>query len=121
MTTDTASAATDEDRRFDRRLSGRMTETDAVLWTVVLVVTVADVVTTISGLANGLQEGNVVVREMIESFGLAGFWVVKFLALCWLVAGWHLLSDRKGTAFLAVFGLVTMVVVFHNAMTMLGL
>lgn len=98
-----------------------MSETDAVLWTVVLVASIADVVTTISGLALGLGEGNVVVRSMIESLGLAGFWIVKFVALVVLVVSWSALPERTATAFLAVFSLVTLSVVLHNAVTLLGL
>jgi len=97
-----------------------MTETHAVLWTVIIVATVADVVMTLTGLSTGLQEGNPVMRSMIERFGVAGLWVVKFLAMCWLVAGWAYLSEWKATVFLALFGVVTLAVVLNNAVVILG-
>jgi len=97
-----------------------MTETHAVLWTVVVVATVADVVMTLTGLSNGLQEGNPVVRTMVGTFGVAGLWGVKFLAMCWLVAGWALLSDWKATVFLGIFAVVTLAVVLNNAAVLLA-
>jgi len=98
-----------------------MSETHAVLWTVVVVATVADVVMTLTGLSNGLPEGNPVVRTMVGTFGVAGLWVVKFLAMCWLVAGWALLSDWKATVFLALFAVVTLAVVLNNVVVLLGI
>jgi len=53
--------------------------------------------------------------------GLAGLWAVKFAAMCWLVAGWALLSDRNASVFLGLFAAVTSLVVVHNAVTILGL
>ena len=100
--------------------SRHMTETHAVLWTVIIVATVADVVMTLTGLSTGLQEGNPVVRSMIATFGVAGLWVVKFLAMCWLVAGWAYLSEWKATVFLTLFGVVTLAVVLNNAVVILG-
>ena len=76
---------------------------------------------TIVGLAGELQEGNAVVGAMVSSFGLAGLWAVKFAAMCWLVAGWALLSDRNASVFLGLFAAVTSLVVVHNAVTILGL
>lgn len=119
VTADPDAPATRESR-LDAPLARHMSETDAVLWSVVIVATVADVVTTISGLSLGLGEGNVVVREMIATLGLAGFWLVKFCALAALATGWALLPERKATAFLAVFALVTMGVVLSNAVTLLA-
>lgn len=98
-----------------------MSENDVVLWTVVLVATGGDVLLTLAGLAAGLQEGNVVVRTALAALGLPGFWLVKFLALCWLVVGWTLLPDRQGSAFLAIFALVTLAVVLNNALTILAI
>jgi hypothetical protein len=98
-----------------------MTETHAVLWTVIIVATVADVVMTLTGLSSGLHEGNPVVRSMIATFGVTGLWVVKFLAMCWLVAGWAYLSEWKATVFLAIFGVVTLAVVLNNAVVILGI
>ena len=47
-----------------------MTRTHAVLWTVVLVATVLDILTTMVGLERGLREGNVVVRAAVEALGV---------------------------------------------------
>ena len=92
-----------------------------MLWALILLTTAADVVLTIVGLAGELQEGNAVVGAMVSSFGLAGLWAVKFAAMCWLVAGWALLSDRNASVFLGLFAAVTSLVVVHNAVTILGL
>ena len=91
-----------------------MTRTHAVLWSVILIATVADVLLTTTGLANGLREGNAVVATSLSSFGLAGLLVVKFAAMLWLVAGWTLLSDRNAAMFLALFAAVTVGVVGYN-------
>lgn len=114
-------AGSDENEAlFTVRWQREMTATHAVLWAVILSTTVADILLTMIGLRLGLQEGNVVVRTMLSHFGLAGLWLVKFLAMCWLVAGWALLSDRNGAIFLALFGLVTLLVVLYNATLVLG-
>lgn len=97
----------------------RMTAAHAVLWTVVIVATVGDILLTMTGLTVGLQEGNVVVGTMLAEFGLAGFWLVKFGAMLWLVAGWRLLSERNATVFLALFAIVTLAVVAYNSITIL--
>lgn len=102
------------------RREREMTTAHAVLWAVILAATVADVLLTMAGLRLGFQEGNVVVRAMLAQFGLAGLWLVKFLAMCWLVAGWAVLSDRNAAVFLGLFGLVTVAAVVHNAVLVLG-
>ncbi len=96
-----------------------LSHTHAVLWTVILVATVGDILLTMTGLTVGLQEGNVVVSRMLAEFGLAGFWLVKFGAMLWLVAGWRLLSERNATVFLALFAVVTLAVVAYNSVTIL--
>lgn len=98
----------------------RMTRSHAALWTVILATTVADVLLTMVGTANGLTEGNVVVAAAISGLGVTGLWLVKFAAMAWLVAGWALLSDRDGTIFLALFAAVTTAVVARNVVTVLS-
>ncbi len=88
------SRETGDDSLFSFPRRRRMTQTHAVLWTVIVVATTADIVLTMTGLNQGLQEGNVVVHT--------------------LVAGWTLLSDRKATVFLALFAIVTFAVVVNN-------
>lgn len=110
--------ASDEDRQeslltFRRRR--QMTRTHAVLWTLILTATVADILLTMTGTAGGLQEGNAVVRTMMGAFGPAGLWLVKFAAMVWLVGGWAFLSDRNATVFLALFATVTVSVTVYNA------
>ena len=95
----------------------RMTRTHAILWGLILVTTVADVVLTMVGTANGLAEGNLVVAAALGGLGLAGLWLVKFAAMVWLVAGWTLLSDRNAAVFLALFAIVTTAVVLRNLVT----
>ncbi|WP_424003225.1 DUF5658 family protein [Haloarcula salina] len=118
MTTDSGPSADDGSWRawFG---SHDMSEADVVLWTAVLVATVGDILLTLTGLTAGLQEGNVVVRTMLAEFGVAGFWLVKFVAMLWLVAGWRVLDERKATAFLALFAVVTLAVVAHNSLVIL--
>jgi len=116
-----ASDEPEEPPLFTPRRERRMTRRHTVLWGLILVTTAADIVLTMVGLASGLQEGNAVVGAMVSSFGLAGLWAVKFAAMCWLVAGWALLSDRNASVFLGLFAAVTSLVVVHNAVTILGL
>jgi hypothetical protein len=106
---------------FTLRRSRRMTRTHAVLWTGILLATSADIVLTMVGLANGLREGNAVVAASLSAFGLGGFFLVKFAAMVWLVAGWALLSDRNAAIFLALFAVVTLAVVSHNVAVVAGL
>ncbi|WP_436930529.1 DUF5658 family protein [Halosimplex halobium] len=109
-----------QERLFVRRRERRMTRTHAALWAFILATTAADIVLTMAGLAGGLPEGNPVVRAAVGSFGPAGLWTVKFAAMCWLVAGWSVLSDRNAAVFLGLFAAVTSVVVVHNAIAVLG-
>jgi len=110
----------DSDSLFTVRRERRMTRAHAALWTVILVATVADVLLTMVGTANGLQEGNALVRAMMGAFGPAGLWLVKFGAMAWLVAGWSLLSDRNASVFLGLFAAVTVAVTVHNTLLVLG-
>lgn len=97
-----------------------MTRTHAVLWALILASTVADVLLTLSGLAAGYREENVVVAALISAFGVAGLWLVKFAAMLWLVGGWTLLSDRHAAVFLALFAAVTVAVAGYNAVLLFG-
>ncbi|MDY6819319.1 MAG: DUF5658 family protein [Halobacteriales archaeon] len=96
-----------------------LTRTHTVLWTVILIATATDIVLTMVGLERGFKEANVVVAELMGTFGLAGLWLVKFAAMLWLVGGWALLSDRNASIFLGLFGTVTVGVVVHNAIILL--
>jgi uncharacterized membrane protein len=98
----------------------RLTRAHAVLWAVIVAATAADILLTMTGLALGYREGNAVVRHMIGAFGPAGLFAVKFAAMCWLVAGWALLSDRDAAVFLGLFAVVTVGVTVHNAVLLLG-
>jgi len=98
----------------------RMTRTHAILWAVILTATVADILLTMAGTAAGFREGNVLVRTMLATFGPAGLWLVKFGAMCWLVGGWALLSDRNASIFLGLFAAVTVAVSLYNAVLVLG-
>jgi hypothetical protein len=97
------------------RRERRMTRTHAVLWALIIAATVGDILLTLVGTAGGLQEGNAVVSVMMGAFGPAGLWLVKFLAMVWLVGGWAFLSDRNSAIFLALFATVTVVVTVYNA------
>lgn len=110
----------DDDALFTLRRERRMTRVHAVLWALVLASTVADVLLTLSGLAAGYREGNVVVAALVSEFGVAGLWLVKFAAMLWLVGGWALLSDRDAAVFLALFAAVTVGVAGYNAVLLFG-
>jgi hypothetical protein len=110
----------DDESLFTLRRERRMTRTHAVLWAVILAATVADVLLTMTGLARGFEEGNVVVATLLGEFGLAGLWLVKFAAMVWLVGGWALLSDRNAAVFLGLFAAVTLTVVVYNTALLLG-
>lgn len=98
-----------------------MTQTHAMLWAVILAATSIDIVMTMFGVEQGFQEANLFVRESMAAFGPAGLWLVKFAAMCWLVAGWALLSNRNASIFLGLFGIVTVGVVIHNALILAGI
>ena len=97
-----------------------MTRAHAVLWTVIVLATVADILLTMAGLANGFREGNAVVVASLSTLGLGGLFLVKFAAMVWLVAGWTLLSDRNASIFLALFAVVTLAVVANNVLVLTG-
>jgi hypothetical protein len=105
---------------FTPRLERRMTRAHAVLWTVIVLATVADILLTMAGLANGFREGNAVVVASLSTLGLGGLFLVKFAAMVWLVAGWTLLSDRNASIFLALFAVVTLAVVANNVLVLTG-
>lgn len=109
-----------DDALLTLRRERQMTSTHAVLWTIIVTATVLDILTTMIGLSRGLQEGNVVVETMLNTLGLPGLWLVKFLAMVWLVGGWALLSDRNAAIFLGLFATVTVATVVVNVLTLLG-
>jgi hypothetical protein len=93
----------------------RLTNTHAGLWAVILVSTVADIILTLAGLGVGLEEGNPVMSAAVATFGAAaGLYLVKFLAMLWLVVGWATLSERNASIFLALFATVTAAASVHN-------
>lgn len=108
--------------RFVWRLYRPLPESHAVLWTVILTATVFDIVTTIVGLANRLEEGNAVARAFIATYGTPGIGLLKFSALVILVVAWAtLLDDRHATQILAAFAVLSLLTVALNAMTLASL
>ncbi|MFB6114453.1 MAG: DUF5658 family protein [Halodesulfurarchaeum sp.] len=106
---------------LDRSLDDRpLLETDAVLWTVVLLSGVFDVLTTMVGLEIGLQEGNAVARAFIATYGLSGIGWLKLAAVLLLAVVWVLLPKRSATITLAGFAVVSLLVVALNAISLLG-
>lgn len=95
-----------------------MPETDGVLWTVVIVTTILDVVTTMVGLGVGLEEGNAVARAFIRTYGTPGIGALKLVGLVLLVIVWAGLPDRSATIVLAGFAVITLLVVLLNALTL---
>ena len=109
-----SSLDTDVIWRVERQLS----ESHAVLWTVVILASVFDIVTTIVGIGHGLQEGNAVARAFIETYGTPGIGLLKFSALVLVVVLWAVLPDRYATLVLSVFAWITLLVVALNAVTL---
>jgi len=93
-------------------------ETDGVLWTVVIVASVFDVLTTMVGLGLGLQEGNAVARAFIATYGSVGIGGLKLAGLILLVFAWAGLEDRSATIVLAGFAVLSLLVVLLNAITL---
>jgi len=89
-----------------------------VLWTVVILASAFDVVTTMAGVTRGATEANVVARAFFETYGTPGIGLLKFSVLILVVALWANLSDRYATAVLAAFAIVSLVVVGINAVTL---
>lgn len=111
-----------ESHRFVWRLNRPLPESHAVLWTVILTATVFDIVTTIVGLANRLEEGNAVARAFIATYGTPGIGLLKFSALVILVVAWAiLLDDRHATQILAAFAVLSLLTVALNAITLASL
>jgi len=108
------------DRLLTLRRKRRLTRTHAVLWAVILATTAGDILLTMAGLAAGFSEGNAVVAAMLDRFGLAGLFLVKFAAMAWLVGGWALLDDRNASIFLALFAAVTSGGVGYNTLLLFG-
>jgi hypothetical protein len=100
--------------RFERQL----TESHAVLWSVIIVASVFDIVTTITGLSHGLEEGNAVARAFLATYGTPGLGMLKFSALLLLLLAWATLPDRDAELVLTGFALVSLVTVVLNALTL---
>ena len=111
----------DDESPYAWRLERHLTETHAVLWSVVIVASVFDVLTTMSGLHHGLEEGNLVARAFIETYGTPGIGLLKFSALVLLVITWAVLSDRRATYVLTGFAVISLLTVALNAITLAGI
>ncbi|WP_254272468.1 DUF5658 family protein [Haloarcula marina] len=100
-----------------------LSESHAVLWSVVILASLFDVVTTMVGLERGLGEGNVVARAFIQTYGASGIGLLKFSALLLVVLCWAWFDDgdRRATAVLVGFAVVSLVVVALNALTLASL
>jgi uncharacterized membrane protein len=98
-----------------------LSESDAVLWGVVIVASAFDIVTTIVGVDRGAAEGNAVARAFIETYGTPGIGLLKFVALVVVVVLWSVLDDRNASAVLLAFALVSLLVVALNALTLASL
>jgi uncharacterized membrane protein len=95
-------------------------ESDAVLWTVVILASVLDVVTTIVGIGRGFPEGHVVARVFMETYGTPGIGLLKFSALVVVTVGWFALPDRQAEAGLRGMAVASLVVVALNTATLAG-
>jgi len=98
----------------------QLSESHTVLWAVIILASLFDVVTTMVGIQRGLGEGNAVARAFIETYGTPGIGLLKFSALVVVVIAWAWFDDRRATAVLVGFALVSLVVVALNAVTLAG-
>jgi hypothetical protein len=103
------------------RVERVLTESQAVLWGVILVAAVFDVLTTMRGLALGLSEGNAVARAFLDTYGTPGIGLLKFVALVLLVLSWWVLPDRSATIVLAGFAVISLLTIALNALTLAAL
>lgn len=101
------------------RVERHLPESHAVLWTVVIVASAFDVVTTIAGLDRGFAEGNAVARAFLATYGTPGIGMLKLVALVLLVFVWAALPDRPAEYALTGFAVVSVVVVALNALTLM--
>jgi len=102
-------------------LERQLSESHTVLWSVVILSSLLDVVTTMVGIQRGLTEGNAVARAFIATYGTPGIGLLKFSALVVVVISWAWLDDRRATAVLFGFAIVSLVVVALNAATLASL
>jgi len=99
----------------------QLSESHTVLWSVVILSSLFDVVTTMVGMERGLGEGNAVARAFIKTYGTPGIGLLKFSALLVVVVAWALFDDRRATAVILGFALLSLAVVALNAMTLASL
>lgn len=99
----------------------RLSESHAVLWSVVIIGSVLDIVTTIVGTFRGAPEGNPVALAFMQTYGTPGVGLLKFSALVLVVLLWAALPDRYATAVLSAFALVSLIVVGANTVTLAAL
>jgi hypothetical protein len=102
------------------RLERTLPESEAVLWTVVVLASTFDVVTTMVGVGRGLEEGNAVAVAFMDVYGASGIGLLKFSALVVVVVLWAALPERYGVVVLQAFALVSLLVVGLNAVTLAG-
>ena len=103
------------------RMERRLTVSHALLWTVIIVVSVLDVVTTVVGLAHHLEEGKVVARAFLGTYGMPGIGLLKFCALVLLVVSEAVLVDRDATRVLIAFAVISLVTLAWNVLTLASL
>lgn len=96
-------------------------ETDALLWTIVVVGAILDVTTTIVGVGSGVPEGNPVAQAFLETYGTPGIGALKLVSLVVLALTWHALEEQSARLALAGFALVSLVVTMLNTLTLASL
>ncbi|WP_340098608.1 DUF5658 family protein [Salinibaculum salinum] len=98
-----------------------LSDSDAVLWTVVIVASAFDIVTTIVGISHGASEANTIAVAFLETYGTPGIGLLKFSALLLVALLWWRLPDRYASVVLLAFALVSVLVVALNALTLITL
>ena len=112
---------TGDDGALIWRVERQLSESEAVLWSVIVVASVFDVLTTMRGIALGFEEGNAVARAFIDTYGDPGIGLLKFVALVLLVVTWWVLPERSATLVLAGFAVISLLTIALNVITLAGL
>ena len=115
---DSKRPSSDEESALVPRVERQLSESEALLWTVIVVAAVFDVLTTMRGLALGFEEGNVVARAFIDTYGGPGLGLLKFVALVVLVGAWWWLPERQATLVLAGFAVISLLTIALNVLTL---
>ncbi|WP_157884872.1 DUF5658 family protein [Halorubrum aethiopicum] len=119
-------------RGSDGRIGGAVGDIDAeqrdamlaaAAWTVLVIASILDFVTTQYGLTAGFSEDNPVIKAVIHAYGFAGFAAFKLGALALVATAVLIVREwsRTAAAGVVAFGaLLTSLAAFTNALALHG-